>query len=242
MDKIKVLIADDMEGIALQTKGALLIREDVEILGIASNGEEEVKMINELIPDLVFTDNQMPKMNGIDVIELIYNSDMERKPRFVLVTGDRDMALFERANKVVLLEDPKYNYVRRDNSIVGIKSYKTYKDYLDVISSKYEYLDGKYEELDLWNAYNFVINMIWVYTIIVTFDLDDVYEEYEKHFDLFKDLIKKYDKEIIDRLDNYNKIVLYMLLLDRETSKPAVKQLYKSFKERRNEGNFELQI
>lgn len=99
MDKIRVLIADDMEGIALQTKGALLKREDVEILGIASNGEEEVKMINELKPDLVFTDNQMPKINGIDVIELIYNSDMEEKPRFVLVTGDRDMALFERANK-----------------------------------------------------------------------------------------------------------------------------------------------
>ena len=99
MDKIRVLIADDMEGIALQTKGALLKREDVEILGIASNGEEEVKMINELNPDLVFTDNQMPRMNGIDVIELIYNSDMEKKPRFVLVTGDRDMTLFNRANK-----------------------------------------------------------------------------------------------------------------------------------------------
>ena len=99
MDKVRVLIADDMEGIALQTKGALLKREDVEILGIACNGEEEVKMINELNPDLVFTDNQMPKMNGIDVIELIYNSDMERKPRFVLVTGDRDMTLFNRANK-----------------------------------------------------------------------------------------------------------------------------------------------
>ncbi len=152
------------------------------------------------------------------------------------------LLLFEKANKVVLLEEPKYNYVRRDNSIIGVKSYKTYKDYLDVISSKYDYLDGKYEELDVWNAYNFVINMIWVYTIIVTFDLDDVYEEYEKHFGLFKELIKKYDKEIIDKLDNYNKIVLYMLLLDRQTSKPAVKELYKSFKERRNEGDFELQI
>lgn len=152
------------------------------------------------------------------------------------------LLLFEKANKVVLLEEPKYNYVRRDNSIVGVKNYKTYKDYLDVISEKYAYLDGKYEELDLWNAYNFVINMIWVYTIIVTFDLDDVYKEFEKHFGLFKELIQKYGNELIEKLDNYNKIVLYMLLLDRETSKPAVKALYKAFKEKRNDGTFELQI
>ena len=73
------------------------------------------------------------------------------------------LLLFEKANKVVLLEDPKYYYVRRDDSIVGVKNYKTYKDYLDVIYDKYLYLDGKYNELDLYNAYNYVINMIWVY-------------------------------------------------------------------------------
>ena len=152
------------------------------------------------------------------------------------------LLLFEKANKVVLFEEPKYNYVRRDNSIVGVKNYKTYKDYLDVISDKYAYLDGKYEELDLYNAYNFIINMIWVYTIIVTFDLDEVYEEFKKHYNLFEQLINKYDNQIIDKLDNYNKIVLYMLLLDKETSKPAVKELYKAYKIKRNEGDFGLQI
>lgn len=98
MDRIKVIIADDMEGIAMQTKSALIKRSDVEVLGIAKDGEEEINMINEFKPDLVFTDNQMPKKNGIDVIEYVYNSDMEKRPRFVLVTGDRDMALYNRAN------------------------------------------------------------------------------------------------------------------------------------------------
>lgn len=152
------------------------------------------------------------------------------------------LLLFERADKVVLLEDPKYYYVRRDDSIVGNRNYKTYKDYLDVIYDKYLYLDGKYKELDLYNAYNFVINMIWVYTIIVAYDLDKLYPEFEKLYPLFEDIINKYGNEITDMLDNYNKSVLYMMLLDKDISKPAVKQLYKSYKEKRNEGEFSLQI
>ncbi len=152
------------------------------------------------------------------------------------------LLLFERAEKIVLLEQPKYYYVRRDNSIIGVKNYKTYKDYLDVIYDKYMYLEGKYEDLDLYNAYNFIINMIWVYTIIVTFDLDDVYKEFEKIYPLFKKLIEQYENQIINMLDNYNKSVLYMMLLDKDVSKPAVKQLYKSYKEKRNSGEFSLQI
>lgn len=152
------------------------------------------------------------------------------------------LLLFEKANTVVLLEDPKYYYVRRDDSIVGVKNYKTYKDYLDVIYDKYLYLDGKYEELDLYNAYNYIINMIWVYTIIVTFDLNDVYEEFNKQYDLFIKLVTKYDNEIIEKLDTYNKAVLYMMLLNKDISKPAVKEFYKAFKIKRNEGDFFLQI
>ena len=212
-----------------------------KIIGVRNSKKiEELNKINAIKELLIDTKIQSYAWNKLFKRELFNNIEFPTNKNFEDIATT--LLLFEKANKVVLYEEPKYNYVRRDNSIVGIKSYKTYKDYLDVITSKYEYLDGKYEELDLWNAYNFVINMIWVYTIIVTFDLDEVYKEYEKHFELFKELIKKYDNQIIDQLDNYNKIVLYMLLLDKETSKPAVKELYKAYKERRNEGNFELQI
>lgn len=152
------------------------------------------------------------------------------------------LLLFEKADKVVLYEEPKYYYQRRDDSIVGIRNYKTYKDYLDVIYNKFFYLDGKYAELDLYNAYNYIINMIWVYTIIVAFDLDDLCDLFENQFDLFKELIEKYNGKIESLLDNYNKVILYMLLLDKNLCKPAIKQLYKTFKEKRNSGEFKLQI
>ena len=197
----------------------------------------KIDAIKELLID---TKIQSYAWNKLFKRELFNNIEFPTNKNFEDIATT--LLLFERANKIVLLEDPKYYYSRRDDSIVGVKNYKTYKDYLDVIYDKYLYLDGKYEELDLYNAYNFIINMIWVYTIIVSFDLDDVYKEFEKQCDLFEKLVNKYENEITDKLDNYNKAVLYMMLLDKEISKVAVKELYKAFKTKRNEGNFELQI
>lgn len=201
---------------------------------------EEMDKIEAMKELLIDTKIQSYAWNKLFKKELFENIEFPTNKNFEDIATT--LLLFEKANKVMLLEDPKYYYVRRDNSIIGTRNYKTYKDYLDVIYDKYIYLNGKYAELDLYNAYNFIINMIWVYTIIVAFDLDELYKEFEKHYKLFRRLIKKYNCEIIDKLDNYNKAVLYMMLLDRKTSKPAIKALYKAFKEKRNEGDFELQI
>lgn len=211
------------------------------VIGVrdSKNLEELTKLeaIRELLIDTniqSYAWNKLFKKELFDGLEFPTNKNFEDIATTLL--------LFEKANKVVLLEDPKYYYVRRDNSIIGVRNYKTYKDYLDVIYDKYNYLDGKYEELDLYNAYNYIINMIWVYTIIVTFELDEVYKEFVKQYDLFEKLINKYGNNITDKLDNYNKSVLYMMLLNKEYSKPAVKQLYKTYKEKRNEGDFGVQI
>ncbi len=152
------------------------------------------------------------------------------------------LILFEKCNKVVLLEEPKYYYIRRNDSIVGIRNYKTYYDYLEVIKDKYFYLKDKYPEIEVYNAYNFVINMIWVYTIIVAYGIQDLYPKYNESYKLFKEIIDNYGEEIISKLEIYNKAVLYMMLTDLEASRQAVKEFYIAFKKRREEGNFSLQI
>lgn len=91
MGKIKIIIADDMNIISERITNIIEKRENTEIVGIAKDGEEEKKMIIEKTPDLVFTDNQMPKINGVDVIKEFLN--LENRPYFVLVTGDRDIEI-----------------------------------------------------------------------------------------------------------------------------------------------------
>lgn len=134
MDKIKVLIADDIEIIAQNISKTISAKEYVEVLEIAKNGQEEYDKIIELQPNLVFTDNQMPKMNGIDVIELVNNSQLDKKPKFVLITGDRDIELHKRASDLDvfgLLNKPIDN-----NRLLEI--IEKYREYEDEIKKKEE--------------------------------------------------------------------------------------------------------
>ena len=152
------------------------------------------------------------------------------------------LKIFEKCNKIVRMETAKYNYIRRDDSIIGNRSYKTYNDYLDVILDKYLYLFNKYPEIEEYNAYNFIINMLWVYTIIVYFDLNELYEKYDNYYPLFRELVVKYKDTLQKELDDYNKILLHMIMLDKKIAIPAIKELYNSFKIKRENGEFLNQI
>lgn len=100
MEKLKVLIADDIEVIAKSHKSTVLKKQTMEVIGISNNGQDEYDKIIELKLDIVITDNQMPGMNGTDVIKKILESNIENKPKFVLVTGDRNFALFVEYSKM----------------------------------------------------------------------------------------------------------------------------------------------
>jgi two-component system, LytTR family, response regulator len=65
---VRVLIVDD-EALARQRVRRLLQNEpDVEIVGEADTGRDAVRMINELQPDLVCLDVQMPELDGFGVL------------------------------------------------------------------------------------------------------------------------------------------------------------------------------
>jgi len=87
---IRALIVDD-ERLARARLVRLLRRhEDVEIVGVACDGDEALLMIAELRPDLVFLDVQMPGLSGFDVIDAI---GRERMPALILTTAFDQYAL-----------------------------------------------------------------------------------------------------------------------------------------------------
>ena len=98
--KIKILIADDINKIAEDHKNIVSQNENVEIVGIASNGQEEMEMILEFTPDLVITDNKMPIINGIEVIEKINATELNDKPDFILFTGDYSSELNKKCREL----------------------------------------------------------------------------------------------------------------------------------------------
>ena len=87
--KIKILLADDNDKMNEIQINNLQELDYIEICGIALNGKEEIKLIEEKQPDIVITDNQMPEMTGIEVIETITKDEnIEKKPKFIIVSGD----------------------------------------------------------------------------------------------------------------------------------------------------------
>jgi len=69
--KVRALVVDD-ELLARQVlREYLADQPEIEIVGECADGFAAVKAIQELQPDLVFLDVQMPRLNGFEVLELV---------------------------------------------------------------------------------------------------------------------------------------------------------------------------
>lgn len=67
MKKIRVGIAED-QGLVLGALAALLaIEEDLEVVGEARDGREALRMVEQMTPDVLVMDVEMPEMSGLEV-------------------------------------------------------------------------------------------------------------------------------------------------------------------------------
>ncbi len=67
----RAILVDDEELARGYLREFLSAHPEIEIAAECANGFEAVKAINEVAPDLVFLDVQMPKLDGFEVLELI---------------------------------------------------------------------------------------------------------------------------------------------------------------------------
>jgi len=70
-EKIRVLIVDDVSETRENVKKLLQFESDVEVVGIARTGKEAIQTSQELNPDVVLMDINMPDMDGIAATEAI---------------------------------------------------------------------------------------------------------------------------------------------------------------------------
>ena len=88
--KIRALVVDD-EPVARDRVVRLLEQQaDIELVGQCSNGLETVTAIEQLSPDLVFLDVQMPEMDGFEVVRAL---EARRVPAVVFVTAYDEYAV-----------------------------------------------------------------------------------------------------------------------------------------------------
>lgn len=67
MSKVSVVLADDHPITREGIKKFLISSIDIELVGEAEDGEEALHLANQLQPDVLLLDMEMPKMKGVDV-------------------------------------------------------------------------------------------------------------------------------------------------------------------------------
>ena len=90
---IRVVLADD-HVLVRQGIKSLLEREGMQVLAEASDGQEAVRQVEKLNPDVAIMDIGMPLLNGMDAVRVLGRSAPKTKP-VLLTQHDEDQYVSE---------------------------------------------------------------------------------------------------------------------------------------------------
>jgi DNA-binding NarL/FixJ family response regulator len=82
---IRVLLVDDQELFRSGVRVVLEAQSDMVVVGEAANGEEALRSIESLAPDIVMLDMRMPIMDGLETTRAIFSAPSDRRPPRVIV-------------------------------------------------------------------------------------------------------------------------------------------------------------
>lgn len=73
---IRVILADDHHVVRSGIRAEIERHPDIEVIGEASNGPEAITLVQQMQPDVLVLDINMPELSGVDVTAMISNSEM----------------------------------------------------------------------------------------------------------------------------------------------------------------------
>jgi DNA-binding NarL/FixJ family response regulator len=91
---IRVVLVDDQTLLRSGLRGLLDLTPDIRVIGEASDGDEAVRVICDLAPDLVLLDVRMPHRTGPEVLKALRALN-RLPPTILLTTFDDDTAFLD---------------------------------------------------------------------------------------------------------------------------------------------------
>lgn len=127
-ETIKVLLVDDHAVVRAGYRFLLSYNQDIEVIAEASDGQEALKLLEELLPDVMVVDLTMPGMHGLEVLRLLQARAV--KIKVLVFTMHENPAFVEQA-----LQSGACGYLSKNSApetlVAAIRSIAAGKTYID---------------------------------------------------------------------------------------------------------------
>lgn len=118
MQKSRVLVVDDSAFMRKLIKDFLSEDETIEVIGTARDGQDAVKKVEQLNPDVVTMDIEMPIMNGLEALKVIMAQFS--RPVIMLSSTTKEGA----ENTIKSLQYGAFDFITKPSGAISIDLYK----------------------------------------------------------------------------------------------------------------------
>ncbi|WP_226665669.1 protein-glutamate methylesterase/protein-glutamine glutaminase [Metabacillus litoralis] len=127
MGKIRVLVVDDSAFMRKLITDFLNEDENIDVIGVARNGEDALLKIETLNPDVVTLDVEMPVKNGLEALKEI----MEKFPRPVIMLSSTTKEGAE--NTILSLQYGAFDFIAKPSGAISLDLYKVKEDLVEKV-------------------------------------------------------------------------------------------------------------
>jgi two-component system, NarL family, response regulator NreC len=124
MSPITMILADDHKIVRQGMRSLLESHADFEVIGEASDGQEALKLMEDLSPDIAFIDVMMPNLNGIEAAKIAQQRGLKTKLIFLSMHANSTYV-------VRALQSGAMGYVLKDS------------DFSEILQAVQNAMDGK---------------------------------------------------------------------------------------------------
>jgi two-component system response regulator (stage 0 sporulation protein A) len=87
LSKIEVLLADDNREFVSLLEEYIGSQQDMSVVGVAYNGNDVIRLLQERVPDILILDIIMPHLDGLAVLEQIQAMRLSPQPKIIMLTA-----------------------------------------------------------------------------------------------------------------------------------------------------------
>ncbi len=128
INKIRVLVVDDSAFMRKVISDILGSDSNIEVVATARNGEESLKKIDELQPDVVTMDIEMPVMDGLSTLKEIMKS-----PRPVPVIMLSSLTQQGAKETIQALEYGAFDFISKPSGAISLDMHKAQEELLEKV-------------------------------------------------------------------------------------------------------------